>query len=125
MKIIEHSLHDNLYHTHLYIVICPDPNEWRKWLEKPDIGYTGVKFDHSGSAAAFYRITPEESKNCNFNVIFLRNKNFATLCHELSHSIIYTFNKKGIPISEENTEAFAYYFEYWINTVRAEWKKLR
>lgn len=124
MKIIEHNLHDNLYRVQLYVVICPDSEEWSKWLDKPEIAYTGERINHSGSAAAFYRIKPDEARG-NFNVIFLRSRNFATLCHELSHFIIYTFEEKGIPISEENTEAFAYYFEYWINTVREEWKRLR
>lgn len=124
MKLIEHDLHDNVYRTHLYIVICPDPLEWNKWLARPDIAFTGAQIDHSGTEAAYYRVKPDESKNCNFNVIFLRHKNLATLCHELSHFIIYTFDEKSIPISEENTEAFAYYFEYWINTIRQEWKRL-
>ncbi|MBI5117579.1 hypothetical protein HZA56_13970 [Candidatus Poribacteria bacterium] len=124
MKIIEHDLHDNLYRTHLYLVICEDPAEWAEWLKKPEIAYTGEQINHSGSEAAFYRIKPDESDDCNFNVIFMRRMHIPTLCHELSHFIIYTFDEKSVPISEENTEAFAYYFEFWMNTILEEWREL-
>lgn len=46
-------------------------------------------------------------------VLWLRKFDRDTLVHEIAHLVMYIFDDLGIPISLENTEAFAHYTEYW------------
>lgn len=46
-------------------------------------------------------------------VVWLKTFNEASLVHELSHLVMFCFTQIGVPISQDNTEAFAFYLEYW------------
>jgi hypothetical protein len=47
----------------------------------------------------------------------------ATLVHELAHLVMFQFDQIGIPISKENTEAFAFYQEYWWTEIQRARRK--
>lgn len=68
-------------------------------------------------------LTPENSiHNC--MLVWLEKYEASTLVHELSHLVMACFEKVGVPISNENTEAFAFYQEYWwteIQKARRKW----
>lgn len=49
----------------------------------------------------------------NMSVIWMAKYSADTLIHELTHVVTRTFSDKGVPISDENTEAMAFYMEYW------------
>lgn len=46
-------------------------------------------------------------------VVWLRDFETSTLVHEVTHLAMLLFNQVGVPISLDNTEAFAFYTEYW------------
>lgn len=47
-------------------------------------------------------------------IIWIKDKDdYYSLSHELAHMAIHVFGAKSIPIQEETTEPFAYFFEYW------------
>lgn len=116
-----YSLHDNVYRTALELMVSPDPSEVDKWLDM--IGFTGERHEHASRNAMYYRIKPDENRdkeNCTF--IWLREKHIPSLAHELTHFIFGEFEEKGIPLSAENDEVFAYYMEFWLNMVLDEWE---
>lgn len=41
----------------------------------------------------------------------------ATIAHELVHYCFAVFMRKGVPVSAENDEVFAYMFEYMFNKI--------
>lgn len=124
MKMIEHNLHDNVFRTRLNIVIVADTDEWGKWLDKA--GFTGERHEHKTKEAMYYRVLPEDNTlGNNWSVIFLRKQDMSHLVHELVHFIFNTFDSAGVPTRIENDEIFAYYMEYWVNSVREEWSELR
>lgn len=55
--------------------------------------------------------------------IILRDKSTTTLAHELVHYVFNVFDSRNIPISLENDEAFAYYFEMTLENVLKALKK--
>lgn len=56
--------------------------------------------------------------------VWLKEYESATLVHELTHLVMMQLDEVGVPISRENTEAFAFYTEYWwtqMQRARRKW----
>lgn len=51
-------------------------------------------------------------------VIWLKDTSDKTLVHEIAHLVMMIFDDLLIPISRENTEAFAHYTEYWYTIIK-------
>lgn len=56
-------------------------------------------------------------------IIWMPKFETATLVHEISHLVMMCFTDVGVPISRENTEAFAFYSEFWFNEIQRARKK--
>lgn len=64
-------------------------------------------------------LNPENNETGNdAYVIWLQDTSDKTLVHEITHLVMMIFNDLLIPISLENTEAFAHYTEYWYTTIK-------
>lgn len=62
-------------------------------------GYT-IDLNHANS-----------SQNC--TMVWLKEYESSTLVHEICHLVMQCFSQVGVPVSQENNEAFAFYAEYW------------
>lgn len=58
----------------------------------------------------------EAGQNC--TIIWLKEYETATLVHEISHLVMMCFTQTSVPISRDNTEAFAFYMEYWFAEIQ-------
>lgn len=56
-------------------------------------------------------------------IIWMPEYDTATLVHEISHLVMMCFTQIGVPISRENTEAFAFYTEFWFNEMQRARRK--
>lgn len=52
------------------------------------------------------------------NIIWMPTWDTATLIHEITHLVMHIFRQTGVPVSEDNTEGFAFYTEFWFNEIR-------
>lgn len=109
---------DKLYR--IWVTLCIGPlDEFYSELES--VGYKniqGVK-DRGLIGGYMIRITPEEcTTKSNMSFIWMGGYSTACLVHEITHLVTRTFDDKGIPLSDENTEAMAYYVEYWFNEIQ-------
>ena len=55
--------------------------------------------------------------------IWLKEYESATLVHEITHLVMMQFDQVGVPISRDNTEAYAFYAEYWWTQIQRARKK--
>jgi hypothetical protein len=56
-------------------------------------------------------------------IIWMPKYETATLVHEISHLVMMCFEQVGVPISRDNTEAFAFYAEFWFGEMQRARKK--
>lgn len=57
------------------------------------------------------------------NIIWLNGYETATLIHEITHLVMNCFDETNMPIDRSNTEAFAYYTEYWFTEIQRVLRK--
>lgn len=60
----------------------------------------------------------DHEKGMSFRMIWVKDNSLATLVHEITHLVMFTFDSAGIPIREVNSEIFAYHMEFWFNKLR-------
>ena len=106
---------DKVYRRWLVVVLC-SLEDLRKDLE--DNSYTHMD-EIIPAKGMLINMTPENtSTGQNCYIIWMPVWETATLVHELSHLVMYSFDDVGIPISIDNTEGFAFYLEYWFNEIQ-------
>ena len=103
-KIKQYKIDDPIYNAKLSIV-TGDNDEIKKYLMSN--GFS----DYGKVYSAKYLF------NDKYRVIILNERDIATVTHELLHFCFEVFDQRGIPISHENDEAMAYYFEMILNMV--------
>lgn len=89
------------------IMICKgNVEEIEKWIgDTYDIGIEGTS-----ASDGFHLSLDHDGGDIHFIVIEKDALN--TFTHELIHCVMDIFERVGIPISKENDEVFAYYYEY-------------
>lgn len=108
-KLKEWHYFDKLYRRWVVVFIGPT-KEFKK--EMKTIGYPEDYIIESNGMCI--NLSPENNSAGNDAlVLWLRKFDRDTLVHEIAHLVMYVFDDLGIPISLENTEAFAHYTEYW------------
>ena len=90
--------------------------------------FSNNPFEESRGDANGRAFTFETSKTTWATIaLFIKNKKEAlndfVLDHELVHVVMHGFNNRGVPISLDNTETFAYYLTYLKRKIMAELKK--
>lgn len=50
-------------------------------------------------------------------LIYVQDSDLITLVHELNHFCIYTFGFIGLPINDDNSEAYCYYMDSLLKQV--------
>jgi hypothetical protein len=94
--------------------------------ELDNVGYRNIEGVKARGIIKGYmiRVTPEEcTTKSNLTFIWMAEFSMATLIHEVTHLVTRTFDDKGIPLSDDNTETVAYYMEYWFNEVQRARRK--
>ena len=54
-------------------------------------------------------------------IIWLRHKNIADLAHEVFHVVHWIMKYKGIYLSDDSEEAYAYLLEYLMEEIMEKW----
>lgn len=56
-------------------------------------------------------------KGLSFNALYWDGISITDLAHEIAHLVMSIFQDRGIPISIENEEIFAYHTGYWMKVI--------
>lgn len=115
-SLLEWHFFDKVYRAWVVFLIG-EPEEFYEFMTKS--GYKLVDDLKEGSNTGFC-VQLDSSNNDMGNycfVVWMRKFETACLVHELSHLVMMVFDSKGVPIRNENTEAFAYYQEFWFNEI--------
>jgi len=116
----EWHFYDRVYRSWVVVVIGT-AEEFIKFMDGTTYKYCEDLQPNSSG----YCITLNGDNTTNGNyatIIWLKRKEYACLVHELSHLVMQIFDDKGVPLRNENTEAFAYYIEFWFNTITRAWR---
>lgn len=83
-----------------------------------DAGYKDFEWLNEGASGHSIRLDPSNSTfGGNAQVIWMEKFETGMMVHEIVHLMTDTMDTKGVPIREENSEAMAYYVEYWFNKI--------
>lgn len=111
---------DKVYRVWVVLVIG-EYEDFKQFLK--DCTYTEDYED--GNAGACIYLNDENTTNGNrCFIVYMHRWEVACLVHELTHLAMMIFVDKGVPIGDENTEAYAYYVEYWFNEMQRARRKL-
>jgi hypothetical protein len=118
-----YDLWDPIYRVALTVIVTQDRSKFYKWLDKTMQYKEMEDVDIDGARGYFLDLNPENSNHKGVcYVIWLHKRDINTFVHESAHLAMHVFSSKGIPLHMENTEAFAYYHEFWLNETRKAWK---
>lgn len=114
---------DKVYRVWLTFLIG-EPDAFYDFMERS--GYKDMEYLKQGSTAAWcIKVDHENNDMGNYCfVIWMRKFEAACLVHELTHLSMMVFDDKGVPVRNENTEAFAYYTEFWFNEINRTRRRL-
>lgn len=91
--------------------------------EMKSIGYKDMDFIIEAKGMTI-ELNPESNDLKNdATVIWLNGYETTTLIHEITHLVMMLFDQVGVPISRDNTEAFAFYSEYWFSQIQKARRK--
>lgn len=110
----EWHFYDKVYRRWVVLVIG-NRKQYVKFLE--GTGYKNIDEDWIDGALGTC-LTLDKSNNDignNSHILWLEKYHQPTLIHEISHLVMMIFDSIGVEISLSNTEAFAFYSEYWFN----------
>lgn len=111
---------DKVYRVWVVLAIG-DYGDFKQFLK--DCTYTEDYED--GNAGACIYLNKENTTNGNRAfIVYLSKFETACLVHELTHLAMMVFVDKGVFIGNENTEAYAYYVEFWFNEMTRVRRKL-
>lgn len=115
---------DKVYRVWVVLVIS-SPEDFLEFMK--DSEYTDLEFIEeltSMAQGAMLRVLPEHNTlGNNSTIIWMPKWDSGTLVHEISHLVMQIFDDSLIPISKDNTEAFAFYSEFWWNSFNRTYKK--
>ena len=110
-KLRYYPIMDDIYRSHISLYVG-DYKEFNKLIIK--WGYE-KSIDLATSHQCGKFIADDERA---IKIIWIKNKNKKSdLMHELIHFCFSTFKTRGIPITEEIDEVFAYYYQYMWNKI--------
>lgn len=114
----EWHLEEKVYKRWVVLMICP----YEELLEElRKVEFTDID-DMTVSAGYNIRLTPDNSKTSH-TIVWMPKFDEPNLVHELSHLVMATFSRAGVPITYENEEVFAYYLEYWFREMKRVHRK--
>lgn len=106
------------------VVLISEPAEFYQFMK--DAGYNDLTYLKQGSTTGWL-ISMNSENNTMGNdcyIMWLHKFESGCLVHEITHLAMSVFEDKGVPIRAENTEAFAYYCEYWFNEINRTRRRL-
>jgi hypothetical protein len=114
---------EKVYRVWVVLAIC-EPDEFYAFMEQ--CGYKEIDDLRQGSTTAWCITlnTENNDRGNDCHIIWMRKFESACLVHELSHLVMAIFTDKGVPTRHENTEAFAYYQEFWFNEMNRVRRRL-
>lgn len=107
---------DKVYRVWVVLLIG-EPDDFYQFME--DSGYKDMEVLKQGSTSGWcIHLNSDNNDMGNYCfIIWMRKFETACFVHELTHLTMMVFDDKGVPIRNENTEAFAYYTEFWFNEI--------
>lgn len=115
--------YDKVYRIWVELMIGPID----KFYDELDlVGYQHINEvkQHHAHKGMMLRVYPEDcTSDTNMAFIWMKEFSLSTLIHEATHLMTITFDDKSIPMNHENTEAMAFYVEYWCHEIMAVRKR--
>jgi len=103
----KYCIYDRMFYVHLTLFIG-DVDAFNKYLKHfPE--YEGVEANGRGK-----HIVDTYKKT---SIIWAENKDIWTLSHELIHHCVCALSARGVPLTYENDEVLAYYYEMMLKKI--------
>lgn len=113
---IEWHFFDKVYRSWVTLVVG-EPEDFYSFMER--CGYKEMEALKEGSTTGWCIHLNSDNNDMGNDcfVVWMRKFEMGTFVHELTHLTMMIFDDKGVPVRGENTEAFAYYTEFWYNEI--------
>lgn len=106
----EWHFYDKVYRRWVVLFVGPF-EEVKRELEAN--GFDDMEWVKDAKGMTVDLLPENNTAGQNATIVWLREWELATLIHEITHLVMMQFDQVGVPISRDNTEAFAFYAEYW------------
>lgn len=111
---VEWHFFDRVYRRWLCVMIGT-PEDFKAEIEKQ--GYD-EDINPSTAKGMCISLTPENTTtNQNCAIIWMPKWDMTTLVHELIHFVMLCLDDVGVPMERNNTEAVAFYMEFWYTEI--------
>ena len=128
----KYRIDDDVYGSHFELIVNCSKKQFDNYTDKQTNTHTSCKNDND-NGATFLSIKIGDDDG---NVIGTRNflwiesfnwilKDLGVLCHEITHMCHGRLYAIGLPLADNNTEAYAYYITYIFNKCVLALDKLR
>ena len=106
-------VHDELYGADaLFFSGCSMDVVHKRAKRAFKIQEDGLEVERTDAGAFFVCTTPSGLK---VYIIWIeKNRDVPNMGHEIVHLVSEIFKDRGIPLSYQNSEAFAYYLAFWL-----------
>jgi pyruvate-formate lyase len=107
------ALYDFMYKVNWVLVVCKDYEKYRKIL-KDCYDIEMVRDNQHGFAQCGIRLSEGHAFVC----IWMKEWNIEALCHEVFHGVQKVLHDKGIVLTDDSDESYAYYLEMVIKAFK-------
>lgn len=104
-------IYDHIFHCNYYYVYAKNHKEYCKTINKEFHLNIEVDEGKDGCFNAFSK------KDTDVGVIWSRGGNVPTIAHECLHAVSYFLRGKGVPLSNDTDEIYAYLFDFLFETI--------
>ena len=101
-----HHIYDPIFRTNFYYILATDQKELLRVM-KDRLNITGKEKDHVEG-----RFLSAEKSGCTVGVIWTSNRNPWIIAHEVCHAVGWSLDTKGIPLTFETEEVYAYLTQF-------------
>lgn len=112
---------DPIYNSAFMVIVDSNHKRFMQFLK--DHEYKEIDdVDLDTSRGYCIALDPHNSNHAGYCLLlWFHTRDLQVLVHEIAHATMHVFAWHGVPIREENSEAFAYYQEYLFKTIRKGW----
>lgn len=108
------KIHDNVYRVTLYFIVGSERDKCKAWLVKNFGDVSDLNFNEPVGAKTMWH----EDNHKKVAIWLSDSKNLGYLVHELTHIVHRILSYRGLKLTDETEEAYAYYTEFWFNSCK-------
>lgn len=110
----------SVYALNYFFISTPTFDEFRKIMKKR----FKLEIPEDDQTEGHFEIITKVNKGVDIGVIWVKDrKDYGTIAHECLHAVQWSTSQRGLNLSEETEEAFAYLFSFLVSTIQKSDKK--